>query len=92
MSNTEHIGIAIFAVVLLIATAQMAFAFGRQIGTRSERQLADRRINGLLAEENARKPSTRKRKTLTYRKVDPRSVGKKRFLNSRLPGLEVTTP
>jgi hypothetical protein len=86
MSNTEHIGIAIFAVVLLIATAQMAFAFGRQIGTRSERQLADRRINGLLAEENARKPSTRKRKTLTYRKVDPRSVGKKRYLNSRLPG------
>jgi hypothetical protein len=91
MSNTEHIGIAIFAVVLLIATAQMAFAFGRQIGTRSERQLADRRINGLLAEENARKPSTRKRKTLTYRKVDPRSVGKKRYLNSRLVGTVIST-
>lgn len=91
MMNTEHIGIAIFAVVLLIATAQMAFAFGRQVGTRSERQLADRRINGLLAQENARKPSTRKRKTLTYRKVDPRSVGKKRYLNSRLVGTVIST-
>jgi hypothetical protein len=85
MMNTEHIGIAIFAVVLLIATWQWAFALGREVGTKSERQLADRRINGLLAQENARKPS-RKRKTLTYRKVDPRSVGKKRYLNSRLPG------
>lgn len=91
MMNTEHIGIAIFAVVLLIATAQMAFAFGRQVGTKSERQLADRRISGLLAQENARKPTTRKRKTLTYRKVDPRSVGKKRYLNSRLVGTVIST-
>jgi len=72
--------------VLLIATAQAAFAWGRIVGTRSERQLADRRINGLLAQENKRKPTGRKRKTLTYRKVDPRSVGKKRYLNSKLTG------
>ena len=86
MMNTEHIGMALLAVALLIATAQAAFAWGRIVGTRSERQLADRRINGLLAQENARKPSTRKRKTLTYRKVDPRTVGKKRYLNSKLAG------
>lgn len=86
MTTNETIGLAIFAVVILIATWQWAFALGREVGTRSERQLADRRINGLLAQENSRKPTTRKRKTLTYRKVDPRSVGKKRFLNSKLAG------
>lgn len=86
MTTNETIGLAIFAVVILIATWQWAFAYGREIGTRSERQLADRRINGLLAQENSRKPTTRKRKTLTYRKVDPKIVGKKRYLNSRLPG------
>jgi len=86
METTETIGMTLFAVVLLISTAQAAFAWGRAVGTASERKLADRRINGLLAQENARKPSTRKRKTLTYRKVDPRIVGRKRYLNSRLPG------
>lgn len=86
MNTHEIIGMTIFGFVMLIATAQMAFAFGRQVGTRSERQLADRRIKALLAEENARKPSTRKRKTLTYRKVDARSVGKGRYLNSKLAG------
>ena len=86
MNTHEIIGMTIFGFVLLIATAQAAFAWGREIGTRSERQLADRRINGLLAQENSRKPTTRKRKTLTYRKVDPRIVGKKRFLNSKLAG------
>ncbi len=91
MNTHEIIGMTIFGFVLLIATAQAAFAWGRKIGTRSERQLADRRINGLLAEENARKPSTRKRKTLTYRKVDPRSVGKNRYLNSRLVGTVIST-
>lgn len=86
MNTNETIGLAIFAVVILIATWQWAFAYGRRVGTRSERQLADRRINGLLAQENSRKPKTRKRKTLVYRKVDPKIVGKKRYLNSRLPG------
>jgi hypothetical protein len=86
MNTHEIIGMTIFGFVLLLATAQAAFAWGRIVGTRSERQLADRRINGLLAEENARKPSTRKRKTLAYRKVDARIVGKRRYLNSKLAG------
>ncbi len=91
MTTNETIGLAIFAVVLLISTWQWAFAYGRHIGTKSERQLADRRVNGLLAQENARKAAPRKRKTLTYRKVDPRSVGKKRYLNSRLVGTVIST-
>jgi hypothetical protein len=44
--------------------------------------MADKRVQGLLKSVNQQKPSRR----LTYRKVDPRSVGKKRYLNSRLPG------
>lgn len=91
METSELIGCAIFALVILISTWQWAFAYGRHIGARSERQLADRRINGLLAQENSRKPASRKRKTLTYRKVDPRSVGKKRYLNSKLVGTILST-
>ena len=86
MNTHEILGLTIFGFVLLLATAQAAFAWGRIVGTRSERQLADRRINGLLAQENARKLATRKRKTLTYRKVDARIVGKRRYLNSKLAG------
>lgn len=86
MNTHEIIGIAIFAAVLLITTAQAAFAWGRIVGTRSERQLADRHINSVLAQWNARKPTPRKRKRLLHRKVDPLIVGKKRYLNSRLLG------
>ena len=68
MMNTEHIGMAIFAIVLLLATAQAAFAFGRQVGTKSERQLADRRINGVLAYENRRKPKSQKNKRKQVRR------------------------
>lgn len=66
--NAEHIGIAIFTVVLLIATWQWAFAYGRQIGTRSERQLADRRINGVLDYENKRRPKSQKNKRKQVRR------------------------
>lgn len=86
MTNNETIGLAIFAVVILIATWQWAFALGREVGTKRERQLADRHINSVLAQWNARKPTPRKRKRLLHRKVDPIIVGKKRYLNSRLPG------
>jgi Tfp pilus assembly protein PilO len=60
----------------------MAFAYGWDRGSKLERLRADKRIQGLLKSVNQQKPSRR----LTYRKVDPRSVGKKRYLNSRLPG------
>jgi hypothetical protein len=62
MNTHEIIGMTIFGFALLIATAQAAFAWGRIVGTRSERQLADRRINGLLAQENARRPKAAKNK------------------------------
>lgn len=84
METTELIGAAFFAIAILAATWQTAFAFGHRAGQTTERSLADRRVKGLLAQENARRP--RKRSKLVYRKVDPRSVGKKRYLNSRLPG------
>jgi hypothetical protein len=87
MNTAEIIGLVAFGIAVLAATAQVAFAFGWQYGVNRERQLTDRRIKGLLAQENAREP--RKRKRLTYRKVDARKVGSIRFLNSRLPGVEL---
>jgi hypothetical protein len=45
-------------------------------------------VQGVIASENERNP--RQRKRLVYRKVDARKVGTIRFLNSRLPGVEVT--
>ena len=68
METNEYIGIAIFAIVLLAFTAQTAFAFGRQLGQSRERQLADRRINSLLAQENARKPRSQKAKRKPVRR------------------------
>ncbi len=82
MQTTELIGIAIFAAVILIATAQVAFAYGRQVATNTERLRADKRVQGVLKSVNKSRPSRR----LTYRKVNPRTVGKQRYLNSRLPG------
>jgi len=82
MELTEIIGCAFLALALLVATGQMAFAYGWDRGSKLERLRADKRIQGLLKSVNQQKPSRR----LTYRKVDPRSVGKKRYLNSRLPG------
>lgn len=92
METSEIIGMAFFAIAILAATWQVAFAFGYNAGRSrgysegqtDERHMADRRVQGVLAAENAREP--RKRKRLTYRKVDARSVGKKRYLNTRLPG------
>jgi len=89
MELTEIIGVGLFAIAILAATWQTAFAFGHRAGQTTERLLADKRIQGLLASENARQPKERKRARLTYRKVDARRVGEIRFLNSRLPGVEV---
>jgi hypothetical protein len=86
MNTAEIIGLASFALAVLAATAQVAFAYGCEAGTKRERQLADRRVQGVIASENERNP--RQRKRLVYRKVDARKVGAIRFLNSRLPALE----
>jgi hypothetical protein len=82
MELTEIIGCAFLALALLVATGQMAFAYGWDRGSKLERLRADKRVQGLLDSLNQSPPSRR----LVYRKVDPRSVGKKRYLNSRLPG------
>ncbi len=81
METTEIIGCAFLALALLIATGQTAFAYGRHIESKAQRAAADKRVQGVLKSVNASRPSRR----LTYRKVDPRSVGKRRYLNSRLP-------
>ena len=88
MNTAEIIGLAFFALAVLAATAQVSFAFGCEAGMKRERQLADRRVQGVIKSENERKP--RQRRRLVYRKVDARRVGAIRFLNSRLPALEVS--
>lgn len=87
METHEIIGSAIFALVLLIATGQMAFAYGRNVEAQSQRLAADKRVQGVLQSVNA----TRPRKRLVYRKVDARTVGRKRYLNSRLVGTILET-
>jgi len=82
MELTEIIGCAFLALALLVATGQMAFAYGWDRGSKLERLRADKRVQGLLDSLNQSPPSRR----LVYRKVNPRSVGKRRYLNSRLPG------
>lgn len=71
MTTNITIGLAIFAVVILIATWQWAFALGREVGTKRERQLADRRVQGVLDYENKRRPKSAKNK----RKAARRAVG-----------------
>ena len=87
METHELIGIAIFAVVLLIATSQLAFACGCDCGAKAQRLAADKRVQGVLKSVNA----TRPRKRLVYRKVDTKTVGRKRYLNSRLVGTVLET-
>lgn len=68
MEITEIIGVSLFAVGLLAATAQVAFAWGQLLGQRRERQLADRRVQGVLDYENRRRPKARKNKVKAERK------------------------
>ena len=69
METNEYIGMAIAGVVMLLATAQLAYAIGHHIATKRERQFADRRVNGLLDYENTRKPKTIKAKRKVARGV-----------------------
>jgi|GEM_PF-4486599 len=82
MTLLEILGFAGIGVIFLLFTAQAAFAWGYAVATRKERELADRRVRGVLAELNSSPRSSR----LTYRKVNPKAVGYRRYLNSKLPG------
>ena len=84
MEITEIIGVGLFAFAIVLAAWKVGFAFGYDAGRVKGYATADRRVKGVLDSENARRP--RKRARLVYRKVDARTVGKKRYLNSRLPG------
>ena len=86
--NELNVIIATLAAMGVVGLAWLGgYRLGLNNGTTAERALADRRVRGVIDSENKRKP--RQRKRLVYRKVDARSVGKKRYLNSRLPGVEV---
>jgi hypothetical protein len=52
MTTLEILGWAGIAMLFTVFTAQTAFAWGYAIATRNERELADRRINGVLASMN----------------------------------------
>jgi len=52
MTTLEIIGWAGIGLFFIIATAQTFFALGYAIATRNERELADRRVNGVLASMN----------------------------------------
>ena len=81
METTELIGVTLFALGLLAATAQMAFGWGQIIGQRRERQLADRRVQGILDHENARRPKSAKSKRKAARRTRVGSIS--------FPSLEV---
>ena len=72
----------IIATLAAMGVVAMAWIGGYQVGSSTaisaERDFADRRIQGLLASLNEKKPRLR------YRKVDARSVGRKRYLTTKL--------
>lgn len=82
MNTLEIFGWAGIALLFTVFTAQMFFAWGYAVATRKERELADRRVRGVLAELNSSPRSSR----LTYRKVNPAHVGYRRYCNTKLPG------
>jgi len=52
MTTLEILGFAGLGAIFVLFTAQTAFAWGYAVATRKERELADRRINGVLASMN----------------------------------------
>lgn len=74
ITTSELVGMAIVAIAILIMTAQTAYAFGLRVGGNTERLLADRRVNGVLAYEQKRKPKASKSKTKAARRTRVGSV------------------
>ena len=78
----DPLNIALLAVAAfgLLALAYLSgYELGSAAGIDNERASANRRVNALLEELNKYKPRLR------YRKVNAKHVGKKRYLNTRLP-------
>lgn len=78
----DPLNIALLAVAAfgLLALAYLGgYELGTAAGIDTERAMANRRVNALLEELNKYKPKLR------YRKVDAKHVGRKRYLNTRLP-------
>ena len=81
MNTLEILGWAGIALLFTVFTAQTALAYGRHIETKAQRIAADKGMQPVLNCVNNLRPSRR----LTYRKVDPKTVGCRRYLNSKLP-------
>ena len=78
--DTISIGLLAVAAFGLLALAYLGgYELGTAAGIDTERASANRRVNALLEELNKYKPKLR------YRKVDAKHVGRKRYLNTRLP-------
>ena len=75
MQTTELIGTIIVLLALAVLTAQVAYDFGRRHGVKAERQLADRRVQGVLDYENKRRPKARKNKLKASRRAARLAVG-----------------
>lgn len=68
--DTTTVIIATLAATSLTGLAWLGgYRVGMTSGISAERELADRRINGLLAQENARKPKSQKAKRKATRKA-----------------------
>lgn len=78
--DTISIGLLAVAAFGLLALAYLGgYELGTAAGIDTERASANRRVNALLEELNKYKPRLR------YRKVNAKDVGRKRYLNTRLP-------
>jgi len=82
MTTLEILGFAGLGAVFVLFTAQMAFAYGRHIEAKAQRIASDKGMQPVLNCVNNLRPSRR----LVYRKVNPRTVGYRRYCNSKLPG------
>jgi hypothetical protein len=82
MQTLEILGWAGIALLFTVFTAQTAFAYGRHIEAKAQRIAEDKGTQPVLNYVNNLRPSRR----LIYRKVNPKHVGSRRYLNSKLAG------
>ena len=74
--DTTTIIIATLAATSIVGLAWLGgYRLGLASGVSAERELADRRIAGLLAAENKRKPKSQKAKRKVARKVAIKTSG-----------------
>jgi len=74
--NEINVIIATLTAMSIVALAWLGgYRLGLISGTNAERELADRRIQGVLAHENARKPKSQKAKRKQARRANQTRIG-----------------